>query len=128
MLFLLHQWLSGFGEHIPAANLLKYLTFRSGMAMVTGYLVAVGMGSRFIAWMKAKQGKGQPIRTDGIARHVTEKAGTPTGQQRSLGVETMRPDCARSLAWRRASLVHSCRIVLLRSARRNVGCGFCGKR
>jgi phospho-N-acetylmuramoyl-pentapeptide-transferase len=28
--------------------------------------------------MKAKQGKGQPIRTDGIERHVIEKAGTPT--------------------------------------------------
>ncbi|MDQ0462260.1 phospho-N-acetylmuramoyl-pentapeptide-transferase [Caulobacter ginsengisoli] len=78
MLFLLHQWLSGFGEHIPAANLLKYLTFRSGMAMITGYVVAVAMGSRFIGWMKAKQGKGQPIRAEGIARHVVEKAGTPT--------------------------------------------------
>jgi phospho-N-acetylmuramoyl-pentapeptide-transferase len=78
MLFLLHQWLSGFGEHIPAANLLKYLTFRSGMAMLTAYLVAVGMGSRFIGWMKTKQGKGQPIRAEGIARHVVEKAGTPT--------------------------------------------------
>jgi phospho-N-acetylmuramoyl-pentapeptide-transferase len=36
------------------------------------------MGSRFIRWMQAKQGKGQPIRTDGIERHVVEKAGTPT--------------------------------------------------
>ena len=36
------------------------------------------MGSRFIRWMQAKQGKGQPIRADGIERHVVEKAGTPT--------------------------------------------------
>ena len=36
------------------------------------------MGSRFIRWMRAKQGKGQPIRADGIERHVVEKAGTPT--------------------------------------------------
>ena len=78
MLYLLYQHLSGLSEHIPLLNLLKYLTFRSGMAMVTAYIVAVAMGSRFIRWMKAKQGKGQPIRTDGIARHVTEKAGTPT--------------------------------------------------
>jgi hypothetical protein len=65
-------------EHVPVLNLLKYLTFRTGMSMLTAYIVAVAMGSRFIRWMKAKQGKGQPIRTDGIERHVTEKAGTPT--------------------------------------------------
>jgi phospho-N-acetylmuramoyl-pentapeptide-transferase len=36
------------------------------------------MGSRFIRWMQAKQGKGQPIRKEGIERHIIEKAGTPT--------------------------------------------------
>jgi phospho-N-acetylmuramoyl-pentapeptide-transferase len=36
------------------------------------------MGSRFIRWMQARQGRGQPIRADGIERHVVEKAGTPT--------------------------------------------------
>ncbi|KQY34351.1 phospho-N-acetylmuramoyl-pentapeptide-transferase [Caulobacter sp. Root1455] len=79
MLYFLYNWLSQGGhEHVPVLNLLKYLTFRTGMSMLTAYVVAVAMGSRFIRWMKAKQGKGQPIRTDGIARHVTEKAGTPT--------------------------------------------------
>jgi phospho-N-acetylmuramoyl-pentapeptide-transferase len=78
MLYLLYQHLSGLGEHIPFVNLFKYLTFRSGMAMVTAYIVAVAMGSRFIRWMRSKQGKGQPIRTDGIERHVLEKSGTPT--------------------------------------------------
>jgi phospho-N-acetylmuramoyl-pentapeptide-transferase len=79
MLYFLYDWLSRGGhEHLPVLNLLKYLTFRTGMSMLTAYVVAVAMGSRFIRWMKAKQGKGQPIRTDGIARHVTEKAGTPT--------------------------------------------------
>jgi phospho-N-acetylmuramoyl-pentapeptide-transferase len=79
MLYFLYEWLSQGGqEHVPVLNLLKYLTFRTGMSMLTAYVVAVAMGSRFIRWMKARQGKGQPIRTDGIARHVTEKAGTPT--------------------------------------------------
>ena len=78
MLYLLYQHLSGLGEHIPFVNLFKYLTFRSAMAMFTGYIVAVAMGSRFIRWMRSKQGKGQPIRTDGIERHVLEKSGTPT--------------------------------------------------
>ena len=78
MLYFLYEWLARSQEHVPALNLLKYLTFRTGMAMLTAYIVAVAMGSRFIRWMKSKQGKGQPIRTDGIARHVTEKSGTPT--------------------------------------------------
>jgi phospho-N-acetylmuramoyl-pentapeptide-transferase len=65
-------------HYVPVLNLLKYQTTRTGLAIFTAQLVVVAMGSRFIRWMKAKQGKGQPIRTDGIARHVTEKAGTPT--------------------------------------------------
>ncbi|EJL21985.1 phospho-N-acetylmuramoyl-pentapeptide-transferase [Caulobacter sp. AP07] len=79
MLYFLYEWLSRGGhEHVPVLNLLKYLTFRTGMSMLTAYVVAVAMGSRFIRWMKARQGKGQPIRTDGIERHVLEKSGTPT--------------------------------------------------
>jgi len=65
-------------DYIPVANLLNYITFRAGMALVTALIVVVLMGSRFIRWMQAKQGKGQPIREDGIQRHVIEKAGTPT--------------------------------------------------
>jgi hypothetical protein len=31
------------------------------MAMFTAQIIAVAMGSRFIRWMKTKQGRGQPI-------------------------------------------------------------------
>ena len=65
-------------DYVPVLNLLRYLTFRAGMAVFTAQLVVVAMGSRFIRWMQAKQGKGQPIRADGIERHIVEKAGTPT--------------------------------------------------
>lgn len=68
----------GAHEYVPFLNLLKYITFRTAMAIATAQIVVVLMGSRFIRWMQAKQGKGQPIRTDGIERHVVEKAGTPT--------------------------------------------------
>ena len=78
MLYLLWQYLEHGGRHVPVLNLLHYLTFRTGMALFTGQVVAVAMGSRFIRWMRSRQGKGQPIRTDGVARHVIEKAGTPT--------------------------------------------------
>ena len=78
MLYLLYLRLAEHHHYVPVLNLLKYLTFRTGMSVVTAQLIVVAMGSRFIRWMQAKQGKGQPIRKDGIERHVIEKAGTPT--------------------------------------------------
>jgi phospho-N-acetylmuramoyl-pentapeptide-transferase len=78
MLFLFYQALAAHHLYFPGANLFRYITFRGGMAVATSQLIVVAMGSRFIRWMQAKQGKGQPIRTDGIQRHITEKAGTPT--------------------------------------------------
>ena len=78
MLYLLWSLLEDHRHHLPLLNLLKYLTFRTVMALFTGQVTAVAMGSRFIRWMRARQGKGQPIRTDGIERHVLEKKGTPT--------------------------------------------------
>src|SRR5512143_2352324 len=59
-------------------RLFKYLTFRTGGAIITALLVAFIIGPRLIAWLKVKQGKGQPIRTDGPQRHIVEKQGTPT--------------------------------------------------
>jgi len=64
--------------YVPILNLLKYQTVRTGLAIFTAQLVVVALGSRFIRWMQARQGKGQPIRAEGIERHVVEKAGTPT--------------------------------------------------
>ena len=78
MLFLLIHMLEAHGHHVPILNLFRYLTFRTGAALFTGQAVVGLMGNRFIDWMRKKQGRGQPIRTDGIERHVIEKAGTPT--------------------------------------------------
>jgi phospho-N-acetylmuramoyl-pentapeptide-transferase len=78
MLYLLYEFLHAHGLAFPPVTLLKFLTFRTGMSVVTAQLVVVAMGSRFIAWMRTKQGRGQPIRKDGIERHVLEKTGTPT--------------------------------------------------
>jgi phospho-N-acetylmuramoyl-pentapeptide-transferase len=77
MLYWLYEQAAAHG-HVSVLNLLKYITFRTGMSLFTAQVVVVAMGSRFIRWMQAKQGKGQPIRAEGIARHVVEKAGTPT--------------------------------------------------
>ena len=78
MLYFLYARFAEHHHYVPVLNLLKYLTFRTGLSIATAQLVVVLMGSRFIRWMQARQGKGQPIRKDGIERHIIEKAGTPT--------------------------------------------------
>lgn len=64
--------------HNTLANLARYLTFRSGAACLTALVVSLIIGPALIRWLRVKQRQGQPIRTDGPARHVLEKAGTPT--------------------------------------------------
>src|SRR5216684_3452521 len=59
-------------------NLFRYLTFRSGGAMVTALLISFLFGPRVIAWLKSKQLEGQPIRVDGPEGHLVRKKGTPT--------------------------------------------------
>lgn len=59
-------------------NLFRYITFRTGGALLTSLLICFLMGGRFIDWLRLKQKKGQPIREDGPQEHIIEKAGTPT--------------------------------------------------
>jgi phospho-N-acetylmuramoyl-pentapeptide-transferase len=59
-------------------NVFRYLSFRTGGAVMTALLIAFVMGPSFIRWLKQTQGKGQPIRIDGPKRHIVEKQGTPT--------------------------------------------------
>jgi phospho-N-acetylmuramoyl-pentapeptide-transferase len=58
-------------------NLFRYLTFRSGGAVVTALLISFLSGPGVIAWLKSKQPGGQPIRADGPETHARKK-GTPT--------------------------------------------------
>jgi phospho-N-acetylmuramoyl-pentapeptide-transferase len=45
---------------------------------MTALIIAFIFGPSMIRWLRARQGKGQPIRPDGPQRHVLEKQGTPT--------------------------------------------------
>lgn len=74
MIFHLAEWLGFPG----ALNVLRYLTFRSGAALMTALAIGLIIGPRFIAWLRQHQGKGQPIREDGPASHLITKKGTPT--------------------------------------------------
>jgi len=58
-------------------NLIRYLSFRAGAASATALLIGLLLGPWLIGWLRAKQGKGQPIRDDGPQSHLA-KRGTPT--------------------------------------------------
>lgn len=58
-------------------NLFNYVSFRTGGAIITAFLMSIAMGPAMIRWLKSLQGAGQPIRTDGLENHV-KKQGTPT--------------------------------------------------
>jgi phospho-N-acetylmuramoyl-pentapeptide-transferase len=58
-------------------NLIRYLSFRAGAASATALLIGLMLGPWLIRWLRAKQGKGQPIRADGPQTHLA-KRGTPT--------------------------------------------------
>lgn len=69
--------LSFLSSDITVLNLFKYITFRAGGALFTAFFLCWIFGPRFIAWLKSKQGEGQPIRSDGPQTHLKKK-GTPT--------------------------------------------------
>ena len=73
-----YQFLVPLADQYRLFNVFRYLTFRTGGAMMTALLLCFVIGPAFIRWLKISQGKGQPIRLDGPQRHIVEKQGTPT--------------------------------------------------
>jgi phospho-N-acetylmuramoyl-pentapeptide-transferase len=59
-------------------NLFRYLTFRTGGAVLTALLISFVFGQPLIDWLRSKQRAGQPIRDDGPESHILTKQGTPT--------------------------------------------------
>jgi phospho-N-acetylmuramoyl-pentapeptide-transferase len=75
---MLYYLLTTLADDISAFNVFRYLTTRIGGAVLTAMLFAFIFGPRIISLLRVKQGRGQPIRTDGPQRHIVEKQGTPT--------------------------------------------------
>src|SRR5215510_3561608 len=71
-------WLSAFSDTIGPLNVLRYITFRTGGPMITALIFVFLFGPWIIDHLRLKQGKGQPIRTDGPQSHLVTKKGTPT--------------------------------------------------
>jgi phospho-N-acetylmuramoyl-pentapeptide-transferase len=70
--------LSAFSDTIGPLNVLRYITFRTGGAMITALVFVFLFGPSIIDQLRLRQGKGQPIRSDGPQSHLVTKKGTPT--------------------------------------------------
>ncbi len=69
--------LTNFSDLIGPLNVFRYITFRTGGAIMTALLFVFLFGPAIIDMLRLKQGKGQPIRDDGPESHLA-KRGTPT--------------------------------------------------
>lgn len=74
---MLYNLLTPLGDDYIIFNLFRYITFRTGGAIMTALILSFIIGPRMIRWLKSLQGSGQPIRNDGPQSHLA-KAGTPT--------------------------------------------------
>jgi phospho-N-acetylmuramoyl-pentapeptide-transferase len=75
---MLYNLLFPLADEIGIFNLFRYITLRTGGAVVTALFVSFVLGPAVIRWLKRKQAEGQPIREDGPQSHLITKKGTPT--------------------------------------------------
>ena len=80
MLYLL---LTSLSDEISPFNVFRYQTTRTGLSIVTALIFVFLFGPRIISLLKVKQGRGQPIRSDGLlmacACHGVAVVRRPTG-------------------------------------------------
>ena len=67
---MLYELLAPLADQFTLFNLFRYITFRSGGAVVTALVISFICGPWIINWLKVKQRGGQPIRLDGPERHL----------------------------------------------------------
>ncbi len=75
---MLYHLLVPLADEYGFLNVFRYLTFRSGGAVLTSMLICFLFGGRIIGWLRSLQAEGQPIRDDGPESHLLTKQGTPT--------------------------------------------------
>jgi len=97
-----------FSSDFSVLNIFRYITFRTGAALVTSAMIVFLFGPRIIASLKLRQGKGQPIRADGPETHFA-KAGTPT----MGGLMILSGLIVSSLLWANLSSIYVWVILLV---------------
>ena len=75
---MLLEFLYPISDQIQFFNLFRYITFRTGGAILTALIISFILGPILIDFLRNFQGDGQPIRLDGPESHLIKKKGTPT--------------------------------------------------
>ncbi len=101
-------YLGQFNDQLPILNVFRYITFRTGAATMTALLFVFLFGPGIIDALRARQGKGQPIRADGPKTHFS-KAGTPT----MGGLMIMSGVLVSTLLWANLSSVYVWSVLLV---------------
>ena len=76
MLYYLYEYLISQGIHIPGLNLLRYISFRAGLAVLFSLWIALFYGKKIINFLRRRQ-MGELVRELGLEGQK-EKEGTPT--------------------------------------------------
>ena len=74
---MLYSFLTSLIEQYSFLNVFKYLTFRTGLSVVTSLLIVFIIGGPLINYFSKMDITG-PIRRDGPIDHIIKKSGTPT--------------------------------------------------
>ncbi|MCG8510979.1 MAG: phospho-N-acetylmuramoyl-pentapeptide-transferase [Rhodospirillales bacterium] len=75
---MLYHLLFPLADQLLVFNVVRYLTFRTGAAVMTALIVSFVLGPMLIRRLRDLQNGGQPIRDDGPESHLITKKGTPT--------------------------------------------------
>ena len=74
---MLYSFLISLIDQFSALNVFRYLTFRTGLAVMSSMIIVFVIGGPFIRFIEAHKITG-PIRDDGPIDHIVKKVGTPT--------------------------------------------------
>ena len=64
-------------DQFSALNVFRYLTFRTGLSVISSMIIVFAIGGPFIRFIESHKITG-PIREDGPMDHIIKKVGTPT--------------------------------------------------
>ena len=74
---MLYNVLISLVDQFSALNVFRYLTFRTGLSVISSMVIVFLIGGPFIKFIESHKITG-PIREDGPLEHIIKKVGTPT--------------------------------------------------
>ena len=74
---MLYSFLISLVDQFSALNVFRYLTFRTGLSVMSSMIIVFLVGGPFIKFIGSHKITG-PIRDDGPIDHIVKKVGTPT--------------------------------------------------